>query len=281
MTAMYPLFQAYAAAIGLVLGSFWNVAIARWPDDRSVVSPRSTCPSCGTRIGWTDNVPIASWIWLRAKCRHCAAPIPATYPLVELLGALLGWLLFVRIVPAPELLDAARLATWAAYQVCVGAIVIAMYTDVRHRIIPDQVSIYAVPVALALVAALELGFGFTGFPAPGWRHAFLGAAVGGGFMGAIYVAARVVSGEYALGLGDVKLVALIGAFVGPAGIWVVLLIASVLASVGTIGATVVLWRRVYPPFGVALAAATLVYLLFGPELVPAVAPGLARFMPAG
>ncbi|MFT4624066.1 MAG: leader peptidase (prepilin peptidase)/N-methyltransferase [Myxococcota bacterium] len=279
MSAMYPLFQAYSALIGLVLGSFWNVAIARWPDFRSVVTPRSQCPVCSTPIAWHDNVPLLSWLVLRGKCRHCETPIAATYPLIELLGGLLGWLLFVRVMPSGHELDAAHLATWCVYMVLVGCVVIAAFTDVRHRIIPDEVSIYAVPLALGLVALLDLGFGVMGFPAPGWRGAFLGAAAGGGFLGSMYWGARLITGEHALGIGDVKLITLIGAFVGPAGVLVVLLMGSIMGSVGTLAATAILWRRVYPPFGVGLAAATLVYLLYGPELVPGLLPGLARFLP--
>ena len=281
MSTLHPLFQLYAVLIGLVLGSFWNVAIARWPDHQSVITPRSRCPTCGTQLAWHDNIPVVSWLWLRGRCRHCDSPIAPLYPLVETLGGLLGWLLFTRLAPTPDALDAQSLGTWAVYMVLIGCVVIATYTDVRHRIIPDEVSLYAIPLALGLIALLELGLGFVGFPSPGWQGAVLGAAAGGGFLGAVYVAARVITGEYALGLGDVKLIALIGAFVGPAGVMVVLLLGSLLGSVGTLTATVILRRRVYPPFGVALAAATVAYLLWGPEVVPAVVPGLARFIPGG
>ena len=281
MTAMHTLFQAYAVLFGLVFGSFWNVAISRWPDHQSVVVPRSRCPVCATPIAWHDNVPVLSWLRLRGRCRHCDTPITATYPLIEILGGLLGWLLFARLVPSTSALDASHIGVWAAYMVLAGCVVIATYTDIRHRIIPDEVSLYAVPVAIGLAALLELGFGWVGFPAPGWQGAVLGAATGGGFLGAIYLAARLITGEYALGLGDVKLTTLIGAFVGPAGVFVVLLIASLLGTIGTLAATVILRRRVYPPFGVALATATVMHLLWAPEITPLLLPGLARFLPAG
>ncbi len=278
MIPLYLLGQVVAVLIGLVIGSFWNVAIARWPDERSVVVPRSHCPVCGTPIAWYDNIPLLSWVLLRGACRHCGASIAVTYPLVEALGGMLAWLLFVRLVPDAGSLDVAHLTAWSVYFVLFGAVVVATYCDIRHRIIPDEVSLWAVPVGVALAVMVD-ATGFVGFPAPGWRGAILGAAVGGGFLGAIWAAANFLYRADALGLGDVKLVAMLGTFVGPVGVLVVLLVGSMLGSVATFAAMAVLRRRIHPPRAPALGAAAVGYVLSGAEIVPLFLPGLARGLP--
>src|SRR5690606_4825972 len=107
------------------LGSFYNVAIARWPDDRSVVAPRSHCPYCGTTLGPGELVPVLSWVVQRGRCRHCESPIAATYPVIEALGGCLSFLVFRRVVPGPEALDTANVVAWAVYFGFMSLLVIA------------------------------------------------------------------------------------------------------------------------------------------------------------
>ena len=277
MEHIYTIFVVFSAIIGLVVGSFLNVCIARLPVFRSVV-PRSACPQCGTGIAWFDNIPVLSWLILRGSCRTCQGTISPGYPLIELLMGCLALLLFVRIVPNANVLDAAHLAAWVVYLGFFGALVVACYSDIRHRIIPDETSLYALPVAL-LCAALLDQLGYSGWPAPGLRQAFWGATLGGGFLGATGWAARRVYGPDALGMGDIKLVAAIGAFLGalPAVV-AVLLGASLLGAITGLVALVWTQRRVYAPFGPALAAASIVYVLAGDALLPRLLPGLAMWL---
>ena len=103
----WSFFAAFATVLGLLFGSFLNVCIARMPEDRSVAYPPSHCPACGHNIRWYDNIPVLSWLVLRARCRDCGLPISSLYPAIELLTGLLAWLLFARIVPGPDALDLA------------------------------------------------------------------------------------------------------------------------------------------------------------------------------
>lgn len=275
MTALWWTWQAFAFAVGLAVGSFLNVCIARWPEDRSVVLPASHCEACGHPIRWSDNLPVVSWFLLRGRCRDCAAPIGAFHPAVELLGGLLSWLVFRRMVPGAEALDPAHVATWAVYFGFVSLLVVASYVDLRHRIIPDQTSIWAVPLGVLAAFALER-VGAVDWLVPTWREAVLGAALGGGFFTFTAVIARFLKGQEALGWGDVKLMAMIGAFVGPIpGVIFVMLLGSVVGSIVGIAATLVQRRRTYLPFAPPLAAAAAVYVIYGDRLVRAFLPAMA------
>ena len=267
MSLLYQIYTVFAVFFGLVIGSFWNVAIARWPQDRSVVKPRSACPSCGTPIAWFDNIPILSWVLLRGECRECGWSIPALYPLIELLGGLLGLLLYWRFIPNPSALQLPNILATIVYGYFVTALIVSTYVDIRHRIIPDEVSIYAVPVGIAGCALLEW-VGYTGPFQIGWRGAVLGAACGGGTFAGLAAAAYFLTGREALGLGDVKMLAMIGAFLGPhPALFLILFGASVSSSVIGLGATAILRRRVFLPFGPALAAWSLVYLFYADQLL--------------
>lgn len=265
--------QVFAVVYGLVIGSFLAVCIVRLPEDRSLLVP-SACPRCATRVRWYDNVPILSWFLLRRRCRSCGAPISPLYPLVELLGGLLGWILFRRIFTEPEHLDAAHAAAWAVQLVFLSMLAVAAFTDIRHRIIPDETSIYAVPVGV-LAAALLQWLGWDGWLAIGWKQACLGAAIWGGFFAFISWSTQFVTGRVALGWGDVKLAAMLGAFLGPHHAFLVVMFGSLLGAVVGIVATIVARRRVYLPYGPPLAVAAAVYVLWGEGLMHAFLPGVS------
>lgn len=278
MTAMWWIWQIFALLAGLVIGSFLNVCIARWPEDRSVVAPRSHCESCGRTIRWSDNLPVLSWFILRGRCRDCSAPIGAVHPAIELLGGLLSWLLYRRMVPSPEALDPAHLATWGVYFGFVSLLVVASYVDLRHRIVPDQTSIWAVPFGVLGAFLLER-LGATDWTVPTWREAVLGAALGGGFFALTALVARILKGQEALGWGDVKLMAMIGAFLGPVpGVLVVMLVGSVVGSIVGIAATLIQRRRTYLPFAPPLALAAVAYVLYGELLVRTFLPAMAGML---
>ena len=113
--AVMVIFQFFAIAVGAVLGSFARVCIARWPHDRSVLSPRSQCPQCACPIKFRHNIPVISWFILRGKAKCCGAAISIEYPLTEAIGSAFAWLLFQRFVPTIVELDGPHLVAWAFY----------------------------------------------------------------------------------------------------------------------------------------------------------------------
>jgi leader peptidase (prepilin peptidase)/N-methyltransferase len=264
--------QAFAIVYGLVIGSFLAVCIVRLPEDRSLLVP-SACPRCSARVRWSDNVPIVSWFLLRRQCRSCGAPIPPLYPLVELMGGLLGWVLFRRVFTEPEHLDAVHAAAWAVELVFLSMLVVAAATDIRHRIIPDETSIYAVPVGIAAHGLLQW-LGWDGWLALDWRQAVVGAAIWGGFFAFVAWSTKFVTGRVALGWGDVKLAAMLGAFLGPYGAFLVVMFGSLIGAAVGIVATLVARRRVYLPYGPPLAVAATLYVLWGELLLQALFPGV-------
>ncbi len=227
------LFLLFSAALGAIVGSFANVCIHRLPRGESVVTPPSRCPSCGRRIAFYDNVPVLSWLLLRGRCRSCSEPIPVRYPLVE--GA--GLLLFLGCAlvwgPSLDALSGALLAT---------ACLILALTDFSHRILPDEITLGGLVIGLLLAVVRDAG--------PGGRfslaesrlfEALLGACLGGGFLLAVRAVYGRLRGGEGLGLGDVKMLAMIGSFTGPAGALLALFLGSVAGSAA--GGVTFLLRR--------------------------------------
>ncbi len=244
------LVQAAAFALGLVLGSFLNVVITRLPKGESIVHPPSRCPRCKKPIRPWDNVPVLSFLWLRGRCRHCRKPISWRYPLVELNSGLLLWLL-VRRAESPFLL-----VPQAAFLLALLAVA---WIDFDTKTIPDVVTIPGVGVGLA--ASL--------FVPPGLAGAVLGALCGGmslWLVGALYERATGVPG---MGGGDVKLAAMMGAFLGVGGVFGAIFLASLAGSV--FGLLLIARgkgsRRTPIPFGTFLAPAAIALCLFGEPLV--------------
>jgi leader peptidase (prepilin peptidase)/N-methyltransferase len=212
LAAGWPLVAA-AFVLGACVGSFLNVCIHRLPADESVVRPRSRCPECRCPIAWYDNVPLLSWAWLRARCRACGTAIPARYPLVEGATGALAVLALVRFGPTPAALVAFAFT---------AALLLVTFVDLDHRFIPDEVSLPGIAVGLA--AAF-----LPGTPTP--LDAALGALLGGGVLWLVAWGYQRLTGLEGMGLGDVKLLAMIGAFLGWQALPAVLVIASVAGSV--------------------------------------------------
>lgn len=264
-------YGAFALLTGACVGSFLNVLIARWPYDASLL-PRSHCPACGSPVRSIDLVPVLSYLWLRGRCRDCDAPIAPTYPMVELLGALVGWLLYSRFVQDFSDLSLLNLLAWAVYLYFCAAMIVMAFVDLRHSIIPDQTSSWSVPVGVAGLAALDLA-GFQGWPAVSWQQSILGAAAGGLVMALFALFGRLITGREALGWGDAKLMAMIGAFLGAIpGVWVVLLAGSLLASVIGLSHLAITRRRSYLPLGPVLGLVALIYVFYGDSLIPLFLP---------
>ncbi len=279
MTALYVMWQLAGAAIGASFGSLAALASIRLAADRSLWSPPSHCPVCHSGVRWHDNVPVVGWLVLQGRCRDCGTSISPFYPLVEAGFACLGWLLFRRFVPGPHALDLAHLAAFGVYLVFAWMLMVAAYSDLRSRIIPELVSLWAVPVGIAACAGLE-ALGYDGWMAVGWRGSVVGVAVGALPMFLLSWVWERVSGREGLGHGDVRMIGMIGAFVGALpGLLVVLVLASFGgAAVGIVWAAV-RGRSGYLPFGPWLTFGALAYVLYGDLLVARALPSLAPFLP--
>jgi len=235
---------------GIVIGSFLNVCITRIPEDLSIVSPGSRCPKCGSAIRFYDNVPVFAWIWLRGKCRACGEPISVMYPLVELATGLL----FVAAFLEYGITQAT--VKWLFFTCLV--IVLAI-TDLRVRLLPDLVTWPGFAAGLVLSAFVPPGGGFG--QALSWRllhqplrpnaaglvEAILGAAFGSFLLWGLAAAYKLVRKREGMGFGDVKMMAMVGAFVGLGGTFWTILLGSLLGSVMGLSVVVGLylagWQR--------------------------------------
>jgi leader peptidase (prepilin peptidase)/N-methyltransferase len=271
-------FAAIALVFGLVVGSFLNVVIHRLPRGESVVRPRSRCPRCGHAISACENVPLLSYLWLRGRCRHCGVHIPPRYPAVELFTGLVFAAVALRYGATP------MTPVWCAFA---ASLIAAAIIDFDHRIIPDEISVGGLVVALVIVPAVST-LGGEAFSRALLRS-LAGAALGGGLLWSVGFAharlstalgrefrhwpgegekiPRPSSIDYwvwfpGLGFGDVKLLAMIGAVVGPAGVLETILAASIAGLiVGIVWAAAV--RNWTTPFGFgpAIAAGALLVVL--------------------
>ena len=239
------------AVFGLMIGSFLNVCIARLPAGESVVTPGSRCPACRTPIRWYDNIPILSYAVLGGRCRACRARISLRYPIVEAVTASAFLLQGLAVGTDPVLL-ASRLVFTASLIVLFG-------TDLDTQRLPNVLTI---PGAAA-------GFAMSFITPVGWQASLLGIALGAGVLLAVRWAWKIATGVDGMGLGDVKMLAMIGAFLGWKEIPVVLFLSSVTGAVVGIALTVVQRRSLQTrlPFGTFLAVAAFVASLVGPSLI--------------
>lgn len=275
---LYPLLLGSAAAIGAAFGSLMNVCLVRIPLGISLWWPPSRCDVCHTPVAWYENVPVLSWLILGGKCRTCGTSIPAFHPVVELLGAVLAWLVFRRFVPSVDQVDAPHLFAATLYFGFAWSLTLSALMDVRARIFPDGATLYAIPAGLVGATMLD-AFGYHGWMDIGWRASFLGAFVGGGFFGALSVVAYLVLGREGLGWGDVRMLAMIGAFLGPIpGLFIVLMFGSLVGGAVAIVAALIQRRSSYVPFGPSLAAGAILYLLWGDVIVHRWMPGAAMYL---
>ena len=244
-----PVVVVLAGIFGLLLGSFLNVCISRWGAEpkQSVIRPRSRCPGCGHEIAWYDNVPVVSWMALRAKCRGCGARISAQYPLVELATAAIWAYMAWRYGLT---LEAARGAVFAT--LLLG---IAM-TDARAYIIPDEFTLGG--LALGIAFALAGGL-------PMLLDAVIGALTGFVLLWAVGAAGTKLFKEDAMGGGDIKMMAMVGAFLGWQGVLLTIFLGAVLGTVIFLPLTLA-GRRALVPFGIFLALGALATWLVGPAI---------------
>lgn len=239
-----------AGLFGLLVGSFLNVVIYRLPRGKSVVWPASACGGCGRELRWFENVPVVSWVVLGAKCARCKSPISVQYPLVELTTAglfvLVTWLTPIGPLLAARLLFACML-------------VVLFGIDLEHQLLPNVITLPGIVIGLI----------FSLVNPPGPRDAFIGALLGGGVLYAIAAGYYLWRREEGLGMGDVKMLAMIGAFLG----WQAVLLTLVLSSLSgaVIGVTMMALQRgtmkYALPFGTFLAIGAVVAMLAGQPIL--------------
>jgi len=246
----------YAFAIGAVIGSFLNVVIHRYPREESIVFPASHCPNCNTPIRAYDNIPLLSYAILRGRCRSCAAPISPRYPLVELANALFYLAIFMRVGPTLAFIPIAAL---------VSMTIVLIFIDAEVHLLPNVITYPGVLVGLA-IGLLHPSDVLN--VSDSLLDSVAGAVVGGGFLLAIALAYKLVRRIEGMGLGDVKMMAMVGAALGWQAVLEVMLVGSVVGAL--IGVPIALRTekrmRYELPFGVFLGYGTLIVLFFGHTL---------------
>lgn len=240
-------FVGWAALLGAVIGSFLNVCVARLPHGQSVVRPGSHCPTCGIPIRWYDNVPLLSWLLLRGRCRACGETISWQYPAVELGTAVVWGGMALVYGPTPDGLRGA---------VLFSLLLAIALTDARHYLIPDPLSIGGLAAGLAL--SLLPG-------SPTFWMALAGAAGGFLVLFGVGVAGEWIFKKPAMGGGDMKMMAMIGAFLGPVGAMLTIFLGALTGSV--IFGPVSLKTGKLVPFGVFLALGAAVTFVVGDALM--------------
>ena len=236
---------------GLVIGSFLNVCICRLPASQSIVSPRSRCPQCGHLIRAHDNIPVLSYVFLRGRCRDCGTRISARYPLVEILSGAFAAMTIARFGFG-----------WTALILysLVAAFLVITFIDLDHRIIPDVITLPGIPIGLAA------SFG-PGIISP--LESLIGILAGGGSLFLVAWIYQAIAKREGMGGGDIKLLAMIGAFIGWKGVLFTIFVASLTGTLA--GMALILRRRegmkLAVPFGPFLAVGAIAYLFIGAEVM--------------
>lgn len=239
---------ALCGAFGLIVGSFLNVCIIRWPLDQSVVRPRSACPGCQAPIAWYDNIPVVSWLVLGGACRRCGRRISVQYPLVEL-GTAALWAVSAWLAPTPL-----AVLTSAVFLTILLGIAMA---DARTYIIPDEFTLGG--LALGIAASVPGGY-------DGILAAVVGAAVGFGGLWLVGAAGTWLFKEEAMGGGDIKMMAMVGAFLGWQGVLLTIFLGALLGTLIFLPISL-LGRKKLVPFGVFLSLGAAATHWVGPAII--------------
>ncbi len=252
MTGTEPLFTLFAALLGAIIGSFLNVVILRLPQEgASIVFPGSHCPQCKTPLSWYENIPVFSYVVQRGKCRHCKISISWQYPVVESITALLATALILKF---------GLTISFLGYFVFTAALVVVIFVDIQHQIIPDVISL----------SGIVLGFLFSFVnPQVTWTSSLLGLLLGGGVLYLValcYFLLRKIEG---MGGGDIKLLAMLGAFLGWQSLLFIIFFSSLTGSIiGIVFLTLVKKdHKTRIPFGPFLSLAALCYLFFSEKII--------------
>lgn len=241
------LLGAFVFVFGAVIGSFLNVCIYRLPEQQSIAKPLSQCPHCHHPIRFYDNIPLISYLILKGKCRDCGEKISWRYPLVELITAILALFLFAKFYLTINFL---------VFFIFTAVLIVITFIDLDHQIIPDLLTLPGIPIFFLLAVFV------VGVP---WMEAAIGLLIGGGVLFVIALGYEVITKREGMGGGDIKLLAMIGGFLGWKSLIFVLLFSSLLGAV--IGVALMLIKKedmkYAVPFGPFLSAAGVAYLFWG------------------
>ena len=244
------LMSIFSLLFGLILGSFLNVCIHRIPLRKSIVFPPSNCPKCGKQIMFYDNIPVVSYIILRGRCRFCNEAIPLRYPVVELISGFFSILLFFKYRLSFE---------YFALLLFADSLLVISFIDLRYKIIPDIISLPGIPLGFIFAV---ISYYVT------WQESLIGMVGGGGFLYLVAVLFEGITGKQGMGMGDVKLLAMIGAWTGWQALPFIIFISSLTGSI--IGATALILThkglRMKIPFGPFLSLGCVIYLFYGKEI---------------
>lgn len=245
------LFYSFAFIFGAVVGSFLNVCIYRLPNNESLVFPASHCPKCGYKIPPYDNIPLLSYLLLGGRCRFCKIRISPQYPVVELINGLLTLFLFMKLGFS---------LTFLVLFIFCSALVAITFIDLEHRIIPDVISIPG--IVIGFIASFFL-------PWLGWQNSLIGILAGGGSLLLVAYGYQLIAKKEGMGGGDIKLLAMMGAFLGWKAVPFIIFASSLVGSV--IGITLMLVQKkdskLAIPFGPFLAFGAILYIFFGRQLI--------------
>ena len=242
----------FSLAFGAIVGSFLNVVILRLPQEGgSIVFPASHCPRCKTPLSWYENIPIISYIFLRGKCKHCNNNISLQYPVVELLMAFLSGAVFYKFGLS---------ITACGYFLFCAALVVIIWIDIHHQIIPDIISLPGIFVGFF--------FSFVNSQVT-WQSSLIGLLVGGGILYSIALLYFVLRKQEGMGGGDIKLLAMIGAFLGWQSLLFVIFFSSLTGTI--VGLTAMAKQKkggaTRIPFGPFLSVAALFFLFFNAQIL--------------
>ena len=248
MTNMFFPFLAFL--FGSIIGSFLNVCVLRLPQKKSLLFPSSHCPHCQQPIRFYDNIPLISYLVLRGRCRFCGQPISPQYVIVELLTALFSLLLFLHY----------SLTEYFIYFAFFSSLVVVTFIDLKHQIIPDAISLPG--IGAGFLASFVL-------PRITYLDSLLGIALGGGILYFVALVYYLITKTEGMGMGDVKLLAMIGAFLGSKAVVITIFLSAFLGAVVGITLMVIKGksRRYAIPYGPFLSIGALLSLFWGDVLL--------------
>jgi len=241
----------FLTCVGAAVGSFLNVLIFRIPEGQSIVLPSSHCPKCGRAIRVYDNIPIISYLILRGECRDCHEKISMQYPIVEAITAIMSLLLFLKFGLSFKYLSSF---------IFTCALIVITFIDLRHQIIPDVISLPGIPVFFFLaVFFMNLTV---------WES-LLGILIGGGCLFAIAFLYEIITKREGMGGGDIKLLAMLGAFLGWKSLFFILFVSSLVGAVVGVSAMIIKGQdmKYAVPFGPFLSIAAVAYLFVGADVI--------------
>ncbi len=240
----------FAAIFGLFIGSFLNVCIYRIPKEESIVWPGSHCPQCGQAVKPWDNIPVLSYILLRGRCRSCRIRISPRYPLVELLSGLICLGMLYKFGPT---------LSFIIYYIWAAALLVVTFIDLDYQIIPDRISLGGIVIGLICVYFLPIGY----------KDALIGLGLGAGGLMAVIYGYYFLTGKQGMGGGDVKLLGMIGVFIGWQGVIFTIFMASLIGSI--VGVSWMLYKgkdmKAAIPFGPFLALGALIFVFWGDPMI--------------